>query len=208
MWAALQGNEHIDAVDSQSRREPGSRRAVFLDRDGVINRALVRGGRPYPPDSLEELELLPGVVEAVASLRAAGFLVVVATNQPDVASGRQRREVVEAMHEQIRRLVPVDGIKVCYHGEVDGCCCRKPQPGMILEAAQEHSVDLPRSFMVGDRWRDVGAGRAAGCGTILVGDGYGEAFPDPPDASVRSLREAADLILSWGGPEPLRAVTT
>jgi D-glycero-D-manno-heptose 1,7-bisphosphate phosphatase len=186
------------------------RRAVFLDRDGVINRAFVRNGRPYPPDRLEQLELLPGVVEAVASLRAAGFLVVVATNQPDVASGRQRRAVVEAMHERIRSLVPVDAIKVCYHGEADGCGCRKPRPGMILEAAQEWSVDLARSFMVGDRWRDVGAGRAAGCGTILVGDGYGEDFPVPPDALARSLREAADLILSWGGAElePLRAITT
>jgi D-glycero-D-manno-heptose 1,7-bisphosphate phosphatase len=204
----LQGNEHTEAAKMQSPRHVGSRRAVFLDRDGVINRALVRGGRPYPPDALEQFELLPGVVEAVASLRAAGFLVVVATNQPDVASGRQRREVVEAMHERIRRFVPVDAIKVCYHGEADGCCCRKPRPGMILEAAEEHSVDLARSFMVGDRWRDVGAGRAARCGTILVGDGYGEIFPDPPDASVRSLREAADLILSWGGAEPLRAVST
>jgi D-glycero-D-manno-heptose 1,7-bisphosphate phosphatase len=185
-----------------------ARRAVFLDRDGVINRAFVRGGRPYPPDSLEQLELLPGVVEAVASLRAAGYLVVVATNQPDVASGRQERAVVEAMHERIRNAVAVDAIKVCYHGDVDGCHCRKPRPGMLLEAAAEFSVELARSFMVGDRWRDVGAGRAAGCRTILVGEGYGETFPDPPDASAGSLREAADLILSGSGAEPLRAVTT
>jgi D-glycero-D-manno-heptose 1,7-bisphosphate phosphatase len=184
-----------------------SRRAVFLDRDGVINRAFVRGGRPYPPDALEQLELLPGVVEAIASLRAAGFLVVVATNQPDVAAGRQRRAVVEAMHQRIQSLAPVDAIKVCYHGEGDGCRCRKPRPGMLLEAAQEFSVDLARSFMVGDRWRDVGAGRAAGCHTILVGDGYGETFPDPPDASAGSLREAADLILSESGAGRLRAVT-
>jgi D-glycero-D-manno-heptose 1,7-bisphosphate phosphatase len=175
------------------------RRAVFLDRDGVINRAEIRGQRPHPPDRLEDLDLLPGVVEAAQALRAAGFTLVVATNQPDVAAGRQRREVVEAMHERIRALMPLDAIKVCYHADGDGCTCRKPKPGMLLEAAAEYSVDLARSFMVGDRWRDVSAGCAAGCRTILIGDGYGETFPDPPDASAASLREAAELILSWRG---------
>jgi D-glycero-D-manno-heptose 1,7-bisphosphate phosphatase len=184
------------------------RPAVFLDRDGVINRAVIRGQRPYPPDRLEDLELLDGVVEAAVALRGAGFALVVATNQPDVATGRQRREVVEAMHEQIRALVPLDAIKVCYHTDANGCACRKPKPGMLLEAAAELSVDLTRSFMVGDRWRDVSAGSAAGCRTILVGDGYGETFPDAPDASAGSLREAAGLILSWRDdlpPRPARA---
>ncbi len=180
------------------------RPAVFLDRDGVINRAVIRGSRPYPPDRLEDLELLPGVVEAAMALRAAGFALVVATNQPDVATGRQCREVVEAMHDRIRALVPLDAIKVCYHTDADGCNCRKPRPGMLLEAAAEWSVDLAESFMVGDRWRDISAGCAAGCRTILVGDGYGETFPQPPDASAGSLREAAGLILSWRGDLPSR----
>ena len=179
--------------------------AVFLDRDGVINRAFVRDGKPYPPDGPEDLELLPGVVEAAETLRAAGFALVVVTNQPDVATGRQRREVVETMHERIRALVPIDAIKVCYHTDADDCSCRKPRPGMLLEAAAERSLDLSRSFMVGDRWRDVGAGSAAGCRTILVGDGYGERFPVSPDAVASSLREVAGLILSWrggGSPRP------
>jgi D-glycero-D-manno-heptose 1,7-bisphosphate phosphatase len=175
------------------------RPAVFLDRDGVINRVLIRGGRPYPPDRLDDLVLLPGVVEAAEALRGAGFALLVATNQPDVATGRQRREVVEALHEQIRARVPLDEIKVCYHIDADGCACRKPKPGMLLEASAEWSVDLARSFMVGDRWRDISAGSAAGCRTILVGDGYGETFPVAPDASAGSLREAAGLILSWRG---------
>src|SRR5262249_23190685 len=122
---------------------------------------------------------------------------VVVTNQPDVATGHQRREVVEAMHERIRALVPVDAIKVCYHTDADDCGCRKPRPGMLLEAAAERSLDLSRSFMVGDPGRDVEAGRAAGCRTILVGDGYGERFPGPPDATAGSLEEAAGLILRW-----------
>jgi D-glycero-D-manno-heptose 1,7-bisphosphate phosphatase len=173
--------------------------AVFLDRDGVINRAFVRGGRPYPPERLEDLELLPGVAEAAVALRAAGFALVVVTNQPDVATGRQCRVVVEAMHERIRALVPVDAIKVCYHNDADDCGCRKPRPGMLLEAAAEHSLDLSRAFMVGDRWRDIAAGSAAGCRTILVGDGYGERFPVSPDAAAGSLAEAARLILLWRG---------
>jgi D-glycero-D-manno-heptose 1,7-bisphosphate phosphatase len=183
------------------------RPAVFLDRDGVINRAVIRGGRPYPPARLEDFELLPGVVEAAADLRSAGFALVVATNQPDVAAGRQDRAVVEAMHAQMRARLDLDAIKVCYHVDADGCTCRKPLPGMLLEAAAEWSLDLARSFMVGDRWRDVEAGRAAGCRTILVGGGYGECLPAPPDATASSLREAARLILSWhdcglSGPVP------
>jgi D-glycero-D-manno-heptose 1,7-bisphosphate phosphatase len=169
---------------------------VFLDRDGVINRAIVRGGKPYAPAGLDELEILPGVAESAAALKRAGFLLIVATNQPDVARGAQRRETVEALHERIRSAVPVDAFEVCYHDDADRCTCRKPRPGMLLAAAAGWSVDLGRSFMVGDRWRDVGAGRAAGCRTILVGDGYGEPFPDAPDAVVGSLREAAALILA------------
>jgi D-glycero-D-manno-heptose 1,7-bisphosphate phosphatase len=185
-----------------------ARRAVFLDRDGVINRALVREGRPYPPQRLDELELLPGVVDAAISLRAAGFVLVVVTNQPDLARGIQRREVVEAMHERIRYLVPVHGFKVCDHGDAECCSCRKPRPGMLLEAAAEWSLDLRRSYMVGDRWRDVSAGRAAGCRTFLVGDGSGESFADAPDAVVGSLLEASVLILCESANDANPAIST
>ena len=171
-------------------------RAVFLDRDGVINRVSVRGGLPYPPDSLDQFEFLPGAVQAVESLRRAGFKVVVVTNQSDVSKGRQPRDVVEAMHQRIRDQLKVDDLKVCYHVDEDGCGCRKPKPGMLLEAAKDWSIDLSRSFMVGDRWRDVGAGQAAGCSTILVEFGYAERSADNPDAVVGSLLEASNLILS------------
>jgi D-glycero-D-manno-heptose 1,7-bisphosphate phosphatase len=171
-------------------------RAVFLDRDGVINRAVVRGGRPYPPASVGELELLPGVAEAVATIRRAGYRVIVVTNQPDVATGVQRREVVEAIHGRVRAELEVDDVQVCYHADGDECPCRKPKPGMLLAAAADWSVDLGLCFMVGDRWSDIGAGRAAGCRTILVGDGYGEPFAQAPDAVAGSLAEASRLILN------------
>jgi D-glycero-D-manno-heptose 1,7-bisphosphate phosphatase len=179
-------------------------RAVFLDRDGVINRAVVRGGRPFPPASVGELEILPGVAEAVGALRRAGYRVIVVTNQPDVATGAQRRAIIEVMHDRIRAELTVDDVRVCYHTDADRCPCRKPKPGMLLAAAADWSLDLARCVMVGDRWRDVGAGRAAGCRTILVGDGYGERFAEPPDAVADSLAGASRLILSrevWGSPD-------
>jgi len=171
-------------------------RAVFLDRDGVVNRAFVKEGRPFPPSSVEEFELLPRVAEALERLKRAGFRLIVVTNQPDVATGRQRREVVEAMHERMRREILIDDIKVCYHIDKDACACRKPQPGMLLASAAEWSLDLKQSFMIGDRWRDIEAGQAVGCKTILIRYEYDERRADKPDAVVNSLFEASELILS------------
>jgi D-glycero-D-manno-heptose 1,7-bisphosphate phosphatase len=171
------------------------KRAIFLDRDGVLNRSAVREGRPYAPTSLEEFELLPGVTEAVRSLRNAGFLLIVVTNQPDVATGVLRRHVLDQIHQALRFLLPIDDIKVCCHVDKDGCPCRKPRPGLLLEAAREWSIDLNHSFMVGDRWRDVSAGKAAGCKTIFVDCGYAEKQIDSPDFIVTSLPDAVKIIL-------------
>ncbi len=168
---------------------------MFLDRDGVINRAVVRDGKPYPPGSLDQFEFLPGVERTAVALRKAGFLIVVVTNQPDVATGVQRREVVEAMHDKLIEAGICDDVKTCYHTDADGCDCRKPKPGMLIEAAREWQIDLARSFMVGDRWRDVAAGKAAGCYTFLVDCQYRERQADDPDAVVASLEEAGRLIL-------------
>ena len=168
--------------------------AVFLDRDGVISKAIVRDGKPYPPGCLDEFEVLPGVAEACAALRREGFFLLVVTNQPDVARGKQRREVVEAIHAALRDRVPVDDIRVCYHDDADGCECRKPRPGLLMQAAQEWQVDLARSFMVGDRWKDIEAGRGAGCRSVLIDYGYAEK-KGAPDYSARSLSDAADWII-------------
>ena len=175
-----------------------NRRAVFLDRDGVLNRAVVRDGRPYPPDSVDALEILPGVAEALDRLRAAGFLNIVVTNQPDVATGKQRREAVEAIHARLSEKLTLDAIKVCYHADADRCSCRKPKPGMLLEAARELDVNLAASYLIGDRWRDVEAGRAAGCRVLFIDYGYVEKMPEKPYISVQSLSEAAAFILQSG----------
>jgi D-glycero-D-manno-heptose 1,7-bisphosphate phosphatase len=167
------------------------RRAVFLDRDGVINRNEVRDGRPHGPQSAEDFVILPGVGEAVTALRAAGYLVIVATNQPNVPT-----ETVQAMHAKMRAAVPVDDIRVCPHTDDDNCACRKPKPGLLLEAAREHGISLADSWMVGDRWRDVEAGKAAGCRTVFIDHGYtNEPQPREPDVVVRSLAEAVPFLL-------------
>jgi D-glycero-D-manno-heptose 1,7-bisphosphate phosphatase len=173
-----------------------SQPAVFLDRDGVVNRAEVRNGVPQPPARLEDFALLPGVVEAVRRLRYAGFAVVIVTNQPDVARGDQRRSVVEAMNEGLRQALEPDRIVVCYHDDADGCECRKPAPGMLLAAAEDMALDLATSFMVGDRWRDIDAGRRAGCRTIFVDRGCEERRPENPDAVVADLPEAVTWIIA------------
>jgi D-glycero-D-manno-heptose 1,7-bisphosphate phosphatase len=174
-----------------------SRRAVFLDRDGVINRNVVRGDVTHPPDRVEDFELLPGVVEGAQRLVEAEFVLVVVTNQPDVARGKQKREVVEKMNEIVRSALPVLDVLTCYHDSGDGCSCRKPKPGMLFEAARREGLDLERSFMVGDRWSDVLAGQAAGCRTVLIATPYSGAERCRPDHTASALPAAVDWILTF-----------
>jgi D-glycero-D-manno-heptose 1,7-bisphosphate phosphatase len=169
--------------------------AVFLDRDGVINANMVREGKPVAPTSLADFRILPGAVEAVRRLKQAGYLIVVVTNQPDVANGLTSRETLAAMHANICELMPINEIMVCFHTAADNCACRKPKPGMILAAAKKYDIDLNSSYIVGDRWRDVLAGQAAGCGTIFVDYGFVQDQPAIADQTVKSLAEAAEFIL-------------
>ncbi|HXP39114.1 MAG TPA: HAD-IIIA family hydrolase, partial [Candidatus Acidoferrales bacterium] len=186
----------MQATKWESMGVGASRRAVFLDRDGVINRAFVRDGKPFPPPTPQELEILPGVAEALRELKANGFKLLLVTNQPDVGRGKLSVQTLDAMHEDLRAHLPLDDILVCCHTDQDKCDCRKPMPGMIIAAARKHNIDLAASFMVGDRWRDVDAGYNAGCKTILIDYGYSERPPDhEPDLRVGSLREAADWII-------------
>ena len=182
----------------------GSLKAVFLDRDGVLNEAVVREGKPYPPASVDELKIAGDAPECLGQLRAAGFLLVVVTNQPDLARGRQTRQAVDAIHQALRAAMPIDAIYICDHDGADQCECRKPKPGMLLQAAKDWKIDLAESFLIGDRWRDVDAGAEAGVRTILLDSGYRERGPDhAPERTVHGLREAVDWILNQA-PRNLR----
>lgn len=174
-------------------------RAVFLDRDGVLNVATVVDGRPFAPRDLHDFQIVPGAPDALARLRAAGFRLIVVTNQPDVARGSMTREALDAMHDVLRARLPIDDIRVCPHDRGDGCACRKPRPGMLFDAARDHGIELTASFLIGDRWRDVDAGRRAGCRTVLIDYGYDE--PDMmPDHRTSSIAGAADWILAAAAP--------
>jgi D-glycero-D-manno-heptose 1,7-bisphosphate phosphatase len=175
---------------------PRSRQAVFLDRDGVLNEAVIRDGKPYAPATLAELQIPPGTAEALLRLKQQEFLLLVVTNQPDVARGNQKREIVEAIDHHLRSQLPLDDIFTCYHDDIDACECRKPQPGLVMRAAEKYGIDLSRSFLAGDRWRDMDAGASAGCRTIWIDRGYAERSPSSePDIRVASLVEAVDWIL-------------
>lgn len=171
-----------------------ARRAVFLDRDGVLNAAVVRDGVPYPPRSVDEVEILPGVYDACTRLRAAGFELVVVTNQPDIARGTQTLEAVRRINDALLAALPLDEVVICPHDDSDGCDCRKPRPGMLVAAAQRRGIDLSASFMVGDRWRDIEAGIRAGCRTLLIDRDYDERSVRA-DVSVIDLGKAVVWIL-------------
>lgn len=176
----------IDAVNT----------AIFLDRDGVLNHITVdKDDVPHPPQSVEKFVLLPDVLEACHELKNAGYLLLVVTNQPDVARGTQTKEKVEAINAKLQELLPLDGLYVCY-GDGADCACRKPNPGMLLQAQKDWQLDLEASVMVGDRYSDVLAGQAAGCKTLLINRGtYGKMEKCQPDAIAFSLKSAAKLIL-------------
>ena len=173
------------------------RPAVFLDRDGVLNRALVIDGKPYSPMQVSEFRLLPGVAETCDRLAAAGLPIIVVTNQPEVARGRLSMDVLDDMHAELWKRLSVTEIVVCPHDNADGCTCRKPLPGMIIDAADRHHIDRSRSVMVGDRASDINAGHAAGCMTIRIGNGYVDEANCEPDGHADSLQQALSLILQF-----------
>jgi D-glycero-D-manno-heptose 1,7-bisphosphate phosphatase len=170
-------------------------RAVFLDRDGVINKTIFKMGKPRAPYSLEEFAFIEGVEQAVEVLKAHGFLTVVVTNQPDVARGWVGMEQVELVNNFVHTTLQVNEVMSCFHTDKDNCECRKPRPGMILAAAKKWNIDLTQSFMVGDRLSDVDAGQRAGCLSILVGEGDG-ASGITPDHHCENLLSASAWILN------------
>ena len=173
------------------------RKAVFLDRDGVIVIPEFRDGRSFAPVRLQDYRFYPEASAALSRLKSAGYFLVVVTNQPEVGRGLIPEGVLAEMHRRLLVSLPVDSIKVCRHTAADLCNCRKPKPGMLLESASEFGISLPDSYMVGDRAVDVAAGRAAGCRTVFIDLGYtSERRPDSASFTVSSIDHAANVILA------------
>jgi D-glycero-D-manno-heptose 1,7-bisphosphate phosphatase len=171
-----------------------SKCAIFLDRDGVINKSIVREGKLYPPENLSQMKLLSGVKEALTLFKQAGFLIIVVTNQPDVARGTVEKNEVDAIHRALLECLPLDEIMVCFHDNKDKCSCRKPKPGFLFAAAEKWDIRLSESYMIGDRWSDMAAGVSAGCKTVFIDYDYDEKRPESYDFQVKTLFEAAFLL--------------
>lgn len=167
--------------------------AVFLDRDGVINEVVFRDGRPASPRTLDEFRLCEGVGPALAQLAEAGFRLFVVSNQPDIARGFLAPSVLHTISERIQSILPVERVLTCIHDDADSCACRKPKPGMLQDVAFSEGIDLSRSFIIGDSWRDVQAGAHAGCRTILLQRPYNRGVQ--ADYLVEGLAKAAQLVL-------------
>jgi D-glycero-D-manno-heptose 1,7-bisphosphate phosphatase len=171
-------------------------KAVFLDRDGVLNAPEIRNGRTYAPTSIDAFRILPGAIEAVQKLHDAGYFTIVVTNQPDLTTGKVDAQTVAAFHQCLQAAMPLDDIMICPHVNEDNCECRKPKPGLLIQAAEKHEIDLAQSFLVGDLWRDIDAAHAAGCTSYFVDYGYDEPLRQEPNYIVRDLLEASRLIIT------------
>jgi D-sedoheptulose 7-phosphate isomerase len=199
VWHLLVSHPKLQqaATKWESIVAPQLRSAVFLDRDGVLNEAVVRNGKPHPPAAAADMRIPAGTAQALTRLKERDFLLLVVTNQPDVARGTQQRQAVEEMGRRLQAELPLDDVLTCYHDDQDDCDCRKPRPGLMTRAAQRYGIDLSHSYLIGDRWRDVDAGANAGCKTVWIDRGYAEQAPaSVPDARVGSLPEAVDWILA------------
>ena len=170
------------------------RKAVFLDRDGVINKIFIKDNLPSSPPTFELLEILPGVEESILRLKKLNFACLVVTNQPDVSRGKIEKKIVVKMNNYIKDKLKLDDVFVCYHDDQDNCECRKPKPGLLLEASKKWSIDLKKSYMIGDRWKDIEAGRSAGCKTIFIDCDYKEMKPKRQDFTTDSLIHSAHII--------------
>ena len=168
-------------------------KGAFLDRDGVINATHFRENLPVPPAKIEDLRILPGVVEAIEILISTDFIPVVVTNQPDIGRGKVSVEIVNQINEEIRRITRINHFYVCIHDDFANCDCRKPKPGLIVRAMSELELDPQSSFLVGDRWKDIAAGQAIGIKSYFIDNSYSEKTPLPPFTRVKSLLEAVQL---------------
>jgi len=169
-------------------------KALFWDRDGVLNKIIMRDGKPSSPWRIEEFEILPDVKRCLEKTKEMGFLNIVFTSQPDISRGFLKTEELEKMHRIISKTLSVDEIKFCPHDDKDNCECRKPKPGLIVEAVKKWSIDLDKSYVVGDSWKDIKAGKSVGCKTFLLRKKYNKDYKEDYDFEINSLKQMVEII--------------
>jgi D-glycero-D-manno-heptose 1,7-bisphosphate phosphatase len=168
-------------------------RAVFFDRDGVINKVIYRNGCPCPPRSLEEFVLNDGMYQTARKLKDHGYRIIVISNQPDLARGEITTCILDQMTKRMREAIPIDDVYICPHDDHHECLCRKPKPGMLIQASKKWNINLSVSFLIGDTWKDMAAGKAAGCKTILLDARYNQGVQC--DFRVESISKAVDIVV-------------
>ena len=172
-------------------------KAIFLDRDGVINEVIFRGSnKPIAPWSLKDVILIPGIKNPIDKLCNMGFLLFVVSSQPDISKGHLKLHTVKKMNEIILDKFPIKEVSICPHEDRHNCLCRKPKPGMLIDLSKKWAVDLNSSFLIGDNWKDIYAGKAAGCKTILLDRQYNSSVE--ADFHINDLSEAVSIINSQG----------
>jgi D-glycero-D-manno-heptose 1,7-bisphosphate phosphatase len=169
-------------------------KAVFLDRDGVVNKAIVINGAPFSPKSMQEVEIIEDVRECIIRLEKLEFQIVVVTNQPDIAREKTSLRQVNEIHDLIKKVTGIKNFFICPHDDRDSCECRKPKSGLLVQAAKLLKIDLARSYVIGDRWKDIEAGQNVGCKCIFINRNYSEKPPKFPYTEVNSLSEATHII--------------
>lgn len=170
------------------------KRAIFLDRDGVINNVIIKEGKAFSPRKFEDFKFIDGIKDVLERFRTRGLLNIIVTNQPDVARALMEKKELQKMHNLIRESLPIDDIFICPHDDADNCNCRKPKAGMLFEAAKKWDIDLNESFIIGDSWKDMEAGRNAGCITVLIDSPYNKQTDS--DLRVNELLAVAEIILN------------
>jgi D-glycero-D-manno-heptose 1,7-bisphosphate phosphatase len=144
------------------------KRAVFVERDAILNEVRTGPKNQITPLTLEEFRVNQKAVEPMRRLKAVGFVLIGTTNQPGLSRGYQSRRELDRMHDLLRRTFPLDDLLVCPHDETDHCPCRKPRPGLLIEAAFKWHLNLDHSFVISDKWQDAEAARTAGCTSLLL----------------------------------------
>jgi D-glycero-D-manno-heptose 1,7-bisphosphate phosphatase len=169
-------------------------KAIFFDRDGVLNKTLLKNGKPYAPRNIKDFKIISDAYSILSYLKSLNYLMFVVTNQPDVGNGYMDKIIVEEMHEMILDQLPIQEIFTCYHSQKDNCSCRKPKTGMLEKAHKKFNLNIKDCFIVGDRFSDIEAGQKFKFQTVMIGTGYGEKPLAKPDFNIDKLEDLRSII--------------